>query len=91
MDDSIKTLLDEMDPPEGRSMHLARLHRALLSLDAITQGDGERATHCLTRLGIWANYLAEEIETGAVRPEELARDLRFLGRAGDLLLAADRQ
>jgi hypothetical protein len=53
-------------------------------LPEVLDGDAELAVHGLSRLGIWAGYLAADLEGGSVEVSEVADQLRMLARAGRL-------
>ena len=83
----LRDLQQEGEKQSGRSMHMARMEPALLSLRDMTHGDGERALHALTRLGVWASEAAVSLERGEIASDDLVKQLRYLGRAGHLIFA----
>ena len=57
---------------------------APLLVDSTTSHEPNTASaaHVISRLGIWAQYLADGLETGAVSSSESVPMLRHLARAG---------
>lgn len=67
-----------------KRVHYLRLHRALVSrLDSLHNPNAGSAAHVISRLGVWAEHLAAELEAGTISSWEAARLLRFLAQAGD--------
>jgi hypothetical protein len=67
-------------------IHYLRLHRALTSRPVLEHSHPEAVEHVFSRLGIWAGYLAEDLENDLIPRSETAEMLRSLSRFGDLAL-----
>lgn len=63
---STREWLNELAEWSCGSIHRARLKRAFLALPDVLDGEAERTVHSLSRLGIWAGYLAADLEDGSV-------------------------
>ena len=82
-------LAQEAAEMEGElRVHYLRLNRALTSrLDNIQEPNAGSVTHVISRFGIWAQYMAEAMETGSVSSADAILMLQHLSRAGDASLA----
>jgi len=75
---------EEVSP--GSRTHYLRLHRALTSRPILERPHPEAMEHVFSRLGIWARYLAEDLEDGLISPSETAEMLRSVSQFGDLAM-----
>ena len=67
-----------------RRVHYLRLSRALASrLYSLHDPSADSAAHVISRFGVWAQYLADGMETGSVSRADAILMLRHLSRAGE--------
>jgi len=71
-------------------IHYLRLHRALTSRPVLEHSHPEGVAHVFSRLGVWAGYLAEDLENGLIPRSETAEMLRSMSAFGDLAMKLTR-
>jgi hypothetical protein len=87
--DSLKALYAEARAADEWSVHVARIDRALASRPTLyTRPDLEAVDHLLSRLGVFASSLADDLQSGEAPLTDAVLALRYLERACDRLALA---
>lgn len=86
VEDQLSQLRRRADEQTGGSIHVARLNRALTSRpDLYSQPDLEAVKHFFSRLEVWAQGLAADLERDSIRRQDVVSLLRYLERASTLV------